>query len=150
MTKTTSMLRNIATIFFLFCSCNLLAQKGNDVTTPLHAMKVDYPTPYTPPKIEAVKAVLDKVYHYLDAVTPAQLVHRKTGDAVTLSAVDTNTIVKPGDFRLTSYEWGVTYSGMLEAGAATGDKKFTDYTKSRTEFIVSSLPPFKKLYEQYG
>src|SRR5918993_6107658 len=149
MTKTVSMLRNITTILFLFSSCNLLAQKGNDVTTPLHAMKVDYPTPYTPPKIEAVKAVLDKVYNYLDAVTSAQLVHRKTGDAVALTAVDTNTIVKPGDFRLTSYEWGVTYSGMLEAGAATGDKKFTDYTKNRTEFIAASWPAFKTLYQQY-
>lgn len=141
----------IPIFFFLFLSSfQLLAQRGNDVTTPLHAMKVDYPTPYAPPTIEAVKVVLDKVFTYLDVVTPAQLVHRRSGDAVALTAVDTNTTVKPGDFRLTSYEWGVTYSGMLEAGAATGDKKFTNYTKSRTEFIVNSLPPFKKLYEQYG
>jgi unsaturated rhamnogalacturonyl hydrolase len=144
------MFRSILISLLLLFNFSLLAQKGNDVTTPLHAMKVDYPTPYTPPKIETVKAVLDKVYNYLDAVTPAQLVHRKSGDAVALTAVDTNTIIKPGDFRLTSYEWGVTYSGMLEVGAATGDRKFTDYTKSRTEFIVNSLPPFKKLYELYG
>jgi len=113
-------------------------------------MKVDYPTPYTPPKIENVKAVLDKIYNYLDAATPAQLVHRKSGDAVSLNAIDTNTIIKPGDFRLTSYEWGVTYSGMMEVGAATGDKKFTDYTKSRVEFIASSVPAFKTLYQQHG
>lgn len=135
---------------FLFSSLCLLAQKGNDVTAPLHAMKVDYPTPYTPPKTEDVKAVLDKVYAYLDAATPAQLVHRKTGDAVALTAVDSNTIIKPGDFRLTSYEWGVTYSGMLEAGAATGEKKYTDYAKSRMEFIATSVPAFKPLFQQYG
>jgi unsaturated rhamnogalacturonyl hydrolase len=143
------MIRIQSLFFFLFLSLQLLAQKGNDVTAPLHAMKVDYPTPYTPPKIEEVKAVLNKVFNYLDAVTPVLLVHRKSGDAVTLNSIDTNTIVKPGDFRLTSYEWGVTYSGMLEAGAATGDKKFTDYTKSRTEFIASSWPAFKTLYHLY-
>ncbi|MES2882755.1 MAG: glycoside hydrolase family 88 protein [Bacteroidota bacterium] len=143
-------MRSFYLLFFLLFSFNLLAQKGNDVTTPLHAMKVDYPTPYAPPKTEDVKKVLDKLFNYLDAVTPTGFVNRKSGDAVSIDAVDTNTIVKPGDFRLTSYEWGVTYSGMLEVGAATGDKKFTDYAKSRTEFIFNSLPPFKKLHQQYG
>lgn len=137
-------------LFLLFISSLAAAQKGNDVTTPLHAMKVDYPTPYGAPTIGNVKAVLDRVYNYLDAVTPALLVNRKTGDVITaLNSIDTNIIVKPGDFRLTSYEWGVTYSGMLEAGAATGDKKFTDYTKNRVEFIVNSMPAFKTLYQQY-
>lgn len=144
------MIRMQSLLFFLFFSFQLLAQKGNDVTAPLHAMKVDYPTPYGAPEIATVKATLDRVFNYLDATTPTGFVNRKTGDAVSLNAVDTNTIVRPGDFRLTSYEWGVTYSGMLEAGAATGDKKFTDYTKSRTEFIVASLPSFKTLYQQYG
>ena len=125
-------------------------QKGNDVTAPLHAMKPDYPFLYEPPKIEGVKLVLDKVYHYLDSVTPYQLVHRRTGEPVnSLDNIDTNTIVKPGDYRLTSYEWGVTYSGMLQAGEATGDKKFTEYTKNRVGFIVNSLPAFRKLYQQF-
>ncbi|NTS42943.1 glycoside hydrolase family 88 protein [Flavisolibacter sp. BT320] len=125
------------------------AQKANDVTAPLHALKVDYPTPYGAPKTEAVKAVIDRVYQYLDATTPTGLVNRKTGEPVALNAVDTNTVVKPGDFRLTSYEWGVTYSGMLEASAATGDPKYADYTKKRVDFILSALPAFTKLYQQY-
>ena len=37
--------------------------KQNDVTTPLHAMKVDYPSPYGAPTKESVKAVVDKVYN---------------------------------------------------------------------------------------
>lgn len=125
------------------------AQKANDVTTPLHALKPDYPVPYGAPKTEAVKAVLDRVFNYLDAATPMGYVDRKSGREVLLNAIDTNTIVTPGDFRLTSYEWGVTYSGMLEAGAATGDKKFTDYTNKRVDFILASLPAFRKLYQQY-
>ncbi|HVF82474.1 MAG TPA: glycoside hydrolase family 88 protein [Flavisolibacter sp.] len=144
------MLRAQTLLIFLFLSFQLVAQKGNDVTAPLHAMKVDYPTPYGAPKAEDVKAVLDRVYNYLNAVTPTGFVNRSTNEVVsTLTSIDTNTIVKPGDFRLTSYEWGVTYSGMLEAGAATGDKKFIDYTNNRVAFIASSLPAFKTLYDRY-
>jgi unsaturated rhamnogalacturonyl hydrolase len=124
--------------------------KGNDVTTPLHAMKPDYPFLYEAPQIADVKMVLDKVYHYLDSVTPFKLVHRRTGEVVnSLDAIDTNTIVKPGDYRLTSYEWGVTYSAMLQAGEATGDSKFTNYTKDRVSFIANSLPAFRSLYQKY-
>ena len=137
-------------VFFVCCSQLALAQRGNDVTTPLHAMKVEYPTPYVKPSPDSVRSVLDRVYNYLDAVTPAQLIHRRTGEPVALGDVDTNTIIKPGDFRLTSYEWGVTYSGMLEAGASTGDRKFLEYVKSRTEFIAGSVPSFKKLFDKYG
>jgi unsaturated rhamnogalacturonyl hydrolase len=54
-----------------------------------------------------------------------------------------NSVFKQGDFRLTSYEWGVTYTGMLEAGAATGDKKFTDYTTSRINFIADVVLNYK-------
>jgi len=125
------------------------AQKGNDVTTPLHLLQPAYDIPYGAPKIEAVKATLDRVFNYLDAATPMGYVNRRTGDVVAINAIDTNTIVKQGDFRLTSYEWGVTYSGMLEASAATGDPKYADYTKKRIDFIISSLPAFSALYEKY-
>ena len=136
-------------VCFLLSSYLVNAQRANDVTTPLHAIQPDYPVPYGAPKVEAVKAVLDKVYAYLDRVTPTGYSDRNTGNVVPLSSIDTNTIVNRGDFRLTSYEWGVTYSGMLEVGAATGDSKFTEYTKKRVDFIASSLPAFTKLYQQY-
>jgi unsaturated rhamnogalacturonyl hydrolase len=126
------------------------AQKTNDVTTPLHLMKPDYPIPYNPPTTEAVKTVLDRIYNYLDGVTPPQFVNRTSGETIaSLSAADTNTIFKPGDFRLTSYEWGVTYAGMLQAGAATGDKKYTDYTVRRMQLLADAIPVFKPMLEKY-
>ena len=136
-------------VLFLLITGAAQAQKANDVTTPLHALQPDYPVPYGAPKPAAVKSVLDRVFNYLDAATPTGYVNRKTGKEVSLNTIDTNTVVTPGDFRLTSYEWGVTYSGMLEAAAATGDKKFADYTSKRIDFILSSLPAFAKLYQQY-
>ena len=130
----------ILVVFTAFISTAAKAQyvsgKGNDVTTPLHLSKPEYLTPYGGATKESVKEVLDRVYNYLDTVTPIQLVNPRTNENIAdISKADTGSIFKQGDFRLTSYEWGVTYTGMLEAGMATGDKKFIDYTIQRVDFI---------------
>ncbi|MEN9685865.1 MAG: hypothetical protein RLZZ28_1651, partial [Bacteroidota bacterium] len=133
-----------------FCTASFAQIKTNDVTAPLHLLKPDYHIPYGDPGIDGVKKVLKRVYNYLDAVTPAQFVNRQTKVVVNnLKEVDTNTVFKTGDFRLTSYEWGVTYSGMLLAGEATGDTAYTNYAKKRIQFIADALPAFKDLYRQY-
>lgn len=125
------------------------AQKANDVTTPLHAMQPDYPVPYIIPAQANVKIVLDRIFHYLDSVTPAQFINRATKAAVTdISNPDTNIVFKPGDYRLTSYEWGVTYAAMLRATETTGDKKYADYTKIRMEFLANAYPAFDALYKK--
>jgi unsaturated rhamnogalacturonyl hydrolase len=143
-----------ATQVGLLLCCGLLTsnlafgQKVNDVVTPLHALKVNYPTPYDITTPGQVKQTLDRVFNYLDKGTPAQFVNRNTNALVTAAKADTNTIFKPGDFRLTSYEWGVTYAGMLLAGQATGDARYTDYTKTRLNFLADAVPAFKKLNPQ--
>jgi rhamnogalacturonyl hydrolase YesR len=119
----------------------------NDVTTPLHAMKVDYPVPYEAPSKEQVKAILDKIFNYLDAVTPAQMINKQTGETLKdISQLDTNSMVKAGDFRLTSYEWGVTYSAMQRAFETTGDKKYQDYVKTRFDFLAEWVPAVKQKF----
>ncbi|MVN90971.1 glycoside hydrolase family 88/105 protein [Mucilaginibacter aquatilis] len=133
----------------LLCSglaaCNFaFAQKVNDVVTPLHAMKVNYPTPYDITTPEQVKQTLDRIFNYLDKNTPPQFVKRGNNQPVALNAIDTNTTFKPGDFRLTSYEWGVTYAGMLLAGQATGDSRYTTYTQTRLNFLADAIAAFKK------
>lgn len=126
-----------------------VAQRGNDVTTPLHALQPDYPVPYVIPGTQAVKTVLDRVFNYLDTVTPAQFIRRTTREVVTdISNPDSTIIFKPGDYRLTSYEWGVTYAAMLQTGEATGDPKFSEYTRKRMEFIADAMPAFRTLYQQ--
>lgn len=121
--------------------------KQNDVTTPLHAMRVDYPSPYGEPTKESVKAVVDKVYNYLNAVTPAEMMNKKTGAVVTdVNALDTNTVLKQGDFRLTSYEWGVTYSAFQRAAETTGDQKYAAYVKTRYDFLAKWIPAIKNKF----
>ena len=138
-----------STIFFFAFS--LFAQKSseakNDVNTPLHAMKVEYPIPYEAPTKENVKAVLDRIFNYLDGTTPAQMINKQSGDPINdISQLDTNTIIKQGDFRLTSYEWGVTYSAMQRAFETTGDKKYNDYVKTRFDFLAKWIPAVKSKF----
>ena len=118
--------------------------KGNDVTTPLHLLKPAYVIPYGQTQLADIKASLDRVYDYLDKTTPFQLVDKTTNEGVTdLKKVNSNTIFKPGDYRLTSYEWGVTYTGMLEVAAATGDKKYGDYTINRINFLADVVNAYQ-------
>lgn len=120
------------------------APKANDSTTPLHLLKADYPVPYGQPKPDEITKVLARVYTYLDGTTPAELIDRQTGQAITdLTKFNPNASLKPGDFRLTSYEWGVTYAGMLLASEATGDPRYADYTNKRLTFLASLIPYFR-------
>jgi len=100
----------------------------NDNNTPLHLMKPAYRLGYGISKTDDVKAVMDRVLRYIDSETPAVLVDKNSGAEVTdLKKITADTQLKQGAFRLTSYEWGVTYSGALAAYQATGDKAYLDY-----------------------
>ena len=139
----------ICLIFLLF-NQTIFAQ--TDANTPLHLLKPDYTIPYGIPKQEDVTAVLDRVFGYLDYSTPAGFINEKTGEPLTdLSKIDANTILARGNFRIVSYEWGVTYAGMLLAAEATNDPKFRDYAEKRLTFIGDSANKFKKSsgYEEW-
>ena len=108
-----------------------------------------YTIPYGPPQVAAIKEVLDRICGYLDTNTPAQLVDRRTQEPITdLSRPDTNAVLQHGTFPIISYEWGVTYSGMLLAGETTGDPRFNEYVRKRLQFIAKVEPYFRQLGEQ--
>jgi hypothetical protein len=114
--------------------------KGNDSNTPLHALQPDYKIPYGKTTTQDVKQVMDRVLLYLSEVTPTQLADRKSGAVITdLKKPVRDAVVKPGDFRLTSYEWGVTYGAMLLAGEVTGDKRYSEYTSARFKFLAEAV-----------
>ena len=109
----------------------------NDVNTPLHLLQPDYPVQYGETTPEDVKEVVDRVHKYLDRATPAKLVDKSNRQLVDdLTAIDTNTIFQQGDFRLISYEWGVTYGAMLLATETMEDSRYLQYTKDRLDFIA--------------
>ncbi|MDX1768183.1 MAG: glycoside hydrolase family 88 protein [Arenibacter troitsensis] len=124
----------------------IMAQEpANDVTTPLHLLQPDYPTPYGAKTIEEITVTLDRVYNFLDESTPAKLVDSKSNQEISnLKKLDESTIFAPGAFRLTSYEWGVTYAGMLLATEATGNPKYANYTNKRIKLIADIAPFYKE------
>lgn len=102
----------------------------NDATAPLHLMKPAYKYSYGVPKAEEVKATIDRVKDYLDKTTFTSL-------------DESGKMLKRGTFRLTSYEWGVTYSAMLHAGELTGDASYTKYATDRMLYLSEQAPKFK-------
>ena len=129
----------------------VMAQKKvTDTTMPLNLLKPNYPVPYGPTTTKDIKAVLDLIYRYLNKVTPAEIVDSKTDRKITdLSTPDRNAILAKGDFRIISYEWGVTYAGMLYVGQVTGDSRFTNYTTDHLRFIAKMVPYFRKFGRMY-
>jgi unsaturated rhamnogalacturonyl hydrolase len=122
------------------------SQKVTDSNTPLHALQPDYQVPYGPAKAEDITAVLNRIWSYLDASTPARVIDSKTKAEINdLTKLTLDAIFEPGVFRLISYEWGVTYGAMILAGDATDDKKFSDYTLKRISLIADVAKYFKSL-----
>lgn len=125
--------------------------QANDFNTPLHLMEPDYNTPYGVPKTETIKQDLDRILAYLQEVTPAVLVNNQTGKVIKKTdQIDQHSGLKKGDFRLSSYEWGVTYAAMLTAAEVTGDERYKTYATDRFRFISEIRPAFEKVLGDYG
>jgi rhamnogalacturonyl hydrolase YesR len=126
-------------------------QPQTDANTPLHQLKPDYPVPYGLVKAGDVTAALLRVESYLNEVTPAAFVDSGTGQVVSdLSKINDQTALQPGDFRIVSYEWGVTYAGMLAAADATGDPRFREYVENRMGLIARAAPYFRRASAEHA
>lgn len=140
---------SFATMSLLFSLLVSAQEPVNDVTSPLHAMQPDYPIPYGAQSIQEITVTLDRVYNFLETNTASKIINSKTNNEVTnLKNIDENTILEPGAFRLTSYEWGVTYAGMLLATEATGDSKYANYTNKRLKLIADIAPFYNKMLKK--
>jgi rhamnogalacturonyl hydrolase YesR len=91
-----------------------------------------YPIPYAPAAPAEIKAVLDRVLGYLETTSPVLVVNLETREPVTdLAQLPPRTGLQPGRFSILSYEWGVTYAGMLLAAEITGDERYQAYVTQR-------------------
>ncbi len=135
--------------FALLMASSAMAQQ-NDSNSPLHLMQPAYKVPYGILSADDVKASMDRVLHYLQVCTPVGVVDAQGNEVTNYSKITEGAKIMPGTFRLTSYEWGVTYSAMLAAAEATGDRAYFDYTAERVSFLAEVAPYFKKVLEKYG
>lgn len=139
----------IAILFFVLgFSLPALSQttpaKVTDSNTALHLLPPDYQVPYGPAKQEDIAAVLNRIFTYLDASTPAKVIDRQSkAEIADITKLTSGSVFEPGVFRLISYEWGVAYGAMFIASEATGDPKFKDYTIKRMNLISDVAGYFK-------
>jgi rhamnogalacturonyl hydrolase YesR len=132
-------------VISIVCSIQSYAQEKDDVNTPLHLLPANYPTPYKAPDKVLVKGTLDRIFNYINQNTPPELIDTVTGKKIDSPASLTkNVILKKGVFRITSYEWGVVYSALLNAHQRTGDEKYVNYVKDRHAFIAHWAGVFRE------
>jgi len=117
---------------------------ATDSNTPLHLLKPAYPVPYGPTTTEKVSEVLRRIHGYLESSTPARFVNRESGEPFAdLTTLTDDAVFEPGAFRPISYEWGVTYSGMLLAAETTGDQRYTEYVAKRLRLIADAARQYR-------
>lgn len=141
-----STIRGISFLIFLIITSCTRAQNvpQKDTNTPLHALQPDYRIPYGNTTPNDIKQILDRVYNYLNAVTPPEIANKISGETITDRKKPVKeAMLKQGDFRLTSYEWGVTYGAMLHTTNTTGDTKYREYATTRLKFLADAAPYFR-------
>jgi rhamnogalacturonyl hydrolase YesR len=106
-----------------------------------------YPIPYQRPTVAEIGELLQRVRGYLEQAAPTRVVNRQTGREITeLGAPDPAAVASAGEadaFYPLDYTMGVTHSGMLLAGEATGDPRFREFTRRHLQFIADRLPYFR-------
>src|SRR5687768_9176689 len=84
-----------------------------------------------PPTQASIRAVMNRVHGYLLTAAPLRPVNGDTGVAVSLDNMPRNVALARTTLRIDSYEWGVTYAGMLQATSVTSDQRYRNYVNTR-------------------
>lgn len=142
----------LSSLVLASCSSNKQPKEVeiNDSTTPLHLLQPDYTTPYKVLSVDSVKADIDRVFSYIDSVTPARVVNEEGEVIDNLTNLPDDAKLNQGTYRLTSYEWGVMYMALLDAYNTLGDAKYKDYVSDRIGFLAKAAPAFAELASRTG
>jgi unsaturated rhamnogalacturonyl hydrolase len=123
--------------------CQTIDSAINDSHVPLHLLRPDYGIPYGELTKSQVKDKTDLILKYLQSSTYARLenaeTHREIHD---FKEIGSNCQIVRGAFRIASYEWGVTYSGMLKVAEVTDDSAYEKYVTERLGFLSDIAPGF--------
>jgi len=141
----------LMTLSFNFISAQLKKTPENDSHAPLHLLKPDYGFNYGVLLPEEVKKQTDVILKYLNASTHAKVEDSKSHlQILDFNKINDNSQLVRGDFRIASYEWGVTYAGMLKVAETTKDSEYEKYVTDRVGFISDVAPYFKSVFDKGG
>ncbi|MDQ8204900.1 glycoside hydrolase family 88 protein [Pelagicoccus sp. SDUM812003] len=97
----------------------------------------DFPIPYAPMEAEQIETVMGRVVDYLAVASPIRIIDLDTEELLEEGqSWPDRPGLQRGLFSLISYEWGVTYAGMIAAGEQTGDTRYWDFVTSRLSTIA--------------
>jgi unsaturated rhamnogalacturonyl hydrolase len=100
-------------------------------------LKVNYPTRYELATTDEIRSIVDRVHAYAVEAAPIRVIDGDTGEAVTdMARLPRNVALARTDLQIVTYEWGVTYAGMMLLSQITGDPRFSEYTDERVTAIA--------------
>jgi unsaturated rhamnogalacturonyl hydrolase len=98
------------------------------------------------PTEDSIHEVMNRVHGYLLTATPLRPVNGDTGAAVSLDNMPKNVALAHTTMHIDTYEWGLTYSGMLQATSATSDQRFRTYANDRLTGLARMAAHMKANY----
>ncbi|GAF02111.1 glycoside hydrolase family 88 protein [Saccharicrinis fermentans] len=130
---------------------NIEASISNDANTPLHLTKPNYPISYATPSSAKIESQMESILAYLSSVTPTTIIDSKTQQILSnFENINQYSYLKHGEFRLTSYEWGVTYAGMIRMAQVTENEKYLNYVTERFSMLSEVAPYYKAILKETG
>lgn len=116
-------------------------KKMTDASVSLFNLHSDYEFPYVIPTKEDITEKLLRIHSHLEQSTMKELINTSTKEVISdYSKLPKSFQFGQGDYRPYTYEWGVTYSGMLKAAQSTGLKVFKEYVDIRLEILAKTIP----------
>ncbi len=117
------------------------SKRITDASVSLFELHSDYDFPYIIPSREGITEHMLRIANFLEGATMKEFLNADTGEAITdFDKLPEKFQQAQGDFRPYSYEWGVTYSGMLQAAEVTRENVFLDYTRKRMRLLALAWP----------
>jgi unsaturated rhamnogalacturonyl hydrolase len=128
---------------FILGGAALLFAAAARAQTPL-TEQPSYPIPYAPASVEEIRATLERVHAYLLLSSPVRAIDGDTGETADLGKLPAHVALARTDLQILSYEWGVTYSGMLLAARVLDDTRYRNYVQERVSAIAALAAQARK------
>jgi len=123
----------------------------NDTNTPLHLLQPAYPFAYQVASSIQIEEQMNSILSYLISATPTAIINEKTKQIIhNPKQINKNSQIQKGDFRITSYEWGVTYAAMIRMAQVTDNEDYLNYVRKRFAFLADVAPYFKTVLNNVG
>jgi rhamnogalacturonyl hydrolase YesR len=110
-----------------------------------------YTIPYSQPTVDSIIVKLNKVQQYYQSTSTQKVVDRTTGKEITdFTNLNLQAKVTDGFSSEWTYTHGVVLSAFSYIQDVTGDKIYFDNNARFYDFVVKSLPYFRKNAEKFG